>query len=105
MVYSESLPDAVKNLSMTINKLLLLMVKKHIVSTTDYCWLRGACYRGRKLEYLYKEVLPQKGVEGFEVFIEVLQDVERDMPKYRNHRDQLKFSFQAHLLKLLLPVQ
>ena len=97
MVYSESLQDAVDNLSTSINKLLLPMLKKHILSTTDYCWLRGACYRGKRSELLYKEILPQKGVKGLKAFVEVLQDVGRKMPKYQKHLDVLKFSLQAHL--------
>ena len=97
MVYSESLQDAVNNLSTSINKLLLPMLKKHILSTTDYCWLRGACYRGKRSELLYKEILPQKGVKGLKAFVEVLQDVGRKMPKYQKHLDVLKFSLQAHL--------
>ena len=36
MVYSESLQDAVINLSMNINKLLIPMLKEHIISTGDY---------------------------------------------------------------------
>ena len=99
MVYSESLPDAVINLSTSINKLLLPMLKKHILSTTDYCWLRGACYRGKKSELLYKEILPQKGVKGLKAFIEVLQDIGRKTPKYQKHLDVLKSNLQAHLPK------
>ena len=99
MVYSESLPDAVINLSMNINKLLLVMLKKHIVSTSDYCWLRGACYHGRKLEYLYKEILPQKGVKELKAFMEILQEVGRKTPKYHNHHDLLKSTLQTHLSK------
>ena len=99
MVYSESLQDAVINLSTSINKLLLPMLKKHILSTTDYCWLRGACYRGKRSELLYKEILPQKGVKGLKAFMEVLQDVGRKMPKYQKHLIELKSSLQAHLPK------
>ena len=99
MVYSESLPDAVINLSTSINKLLLPMLKKHILSTTDYCWLRGACYRGKKSELLYKEILPQKGVKGLKAFMKVLQDVGRKTPKYQKHLDVLKSNLQAHLPK------
>ena len=71
MVYSESLQDAVINLSMSINKLLMLMLKKHILSTTDYCWLRGVYYHGKNLECLYKEILPQKRLKGLKAFMEV----------------------------------
>ena len=99
MVYSESLPDAVFNLNKSINKLLIPMLKKHIVSTGEYCWLRGVYYPGKKLNYLYKEVLPQKGAKGLKAFLEVLQDVGRKVPKYQNHQDQLKSSLQAHLSK------
>ena len=97
MVYSESLQDAVINLSMNINKLLIPMFKKHIISTGDYCWLRGVYYHGKKLEYLYKEVLSQKGVKGLNAFMEVLQDIGRKMPKYQNHWDLLKSNLQAKL--------
>ena len=99
MVYSESLPDAVINLSMSINKLLVLILKEHIVSTSEYCWIKGVYYPGKKLEYLYKKVLPQKGIKGLKAFMEVLQDVGRKTRKYQNHRDLLKSSLQAHLSK------
>ena len=84
MVYSESLQDAVINLSMSINKLLIPMLKKHIFSTGKHCWLRGVYYHGKKLECLYKEILPQKGVKGLKAFMEVLQDVGRKTLKYQN---------------------
>ena len=100
MVYSESLPDAVINLSMNINKLLLLMLKKYILSTGEYCWVKGVYYPGKKLEYLYKDVLPQKGVKGLRAFMAVLQDVGKKMPKYKNHRDLLKSSLLTHLTKV-----
>ena len=96
MVYSESLPDAVINLSTSINKLLLPMLKKHILSTTDYCWLRGVCSHRMKSEFLYKEILPQKGAKGLKAFMKVLQDVGRKMPKCQKHLDVLKSNLQAH---------
>jgi len=99
IVYSESLSDAVINLSRNINKLLIPMLKKHIVSTSEYCWLRGLYYPGKKLEYLYKNVLPQKGVKGLRGFMEVLQDVGRKIPKYQKHRDLLECTLQAYLSK------
>ena len=99
MVYSESLQDAVINLSMSINKLLIPMLKKHIISTGDYCWLRGVYYHGKKLEYLYKEILPQKGVKGLKAFMEVLQNVGRKMPKYQNQWNLLRSNLQAYLSK------
>jgi len=99
MVYAESLPDAVINLSRSINKLLLPMLKKHLVFTSEYYWLRGVYYPGEKLEYLYKNVLPQKGVKGLRGFMEVLQDVGRKVPKYQNHQDLLRSSLQTHLSK------
>ena len=98
-VYSESLPDAAINLSTNINKLLLPMLKKHILSTTDYCWLRGACYCGKESELLYKEILPQKGAKGLKAFMVVLQGVGRKTPKYQKHLDVLKSHLQAHLSK------
>ena len=100
MVYSESLQDAVINLSMSINKLLIPMLKKHIISTGEYCWLRGVYYHGKKLEYLYKEILPQKGVKELKAFMAVLQDVGRKMPKYQNHWDLLKSNLQACFSKI-----
>ena len=99
MVYSESLPDAVINISTSINKLLLPMLKKHILSATDYYWLRGACYREMRSEFLYKEILPQKGVKGLKAFMEVLYDVGRKTPKHQKHLDVLKANLQAHLSK------
>ena len=99
MVYSESLPDAVINLSMGINNLLLLMLKQHILTPGEYCGVKGVYYPGKKLGYLYKEILPQKGVKGLKAFMEVLQDVGRKIPKYQNHQDLLKSSLQARLSK------
>ena len=99
MVYSKSLSDAVINLSTSINKLLLPMLKKHILSTTDYYWLRGACSNGMKSKFLYTEILPQKGAKGLKAFMEVLLDVGRKTPKYQKHLDVLKSSLQAHYAK------
>ena len=99
MVYSESLPDAVSNLSMSINKLLLPMLKKRLVTTMEYFWLRQIFCPGEKVKELYEVFLPQKGVKGLKGFMKVLQDVGRKMPKYQNHRDLLKSSLQAHLSK------
>ena len=102
MVFSESLQDAVINLSMRINKLLIPMLKKHIISTGEYCWLRGVYYHGirKKLEYLYKEIFPQKRVKELKVFMEVLQDVRRKIPKYQNQWDLLKSNLQACFSKI-----
>ena len=73
------------------------MLKKHIISTGDYCWLRGVYYPGKKLEYLYKEILPHKGVKELKAFMEVLQDVGRKMPKYQNQWALLNSNIQVHL--------
>ena len=97
MVYSESLPDAVINLSMSINKLLLPMLKKRLVTTMEYFWLRQIFCPGEKVQELYEVILPQKGVKGLKGFMEVLQDVGRKIPKYQNHRDLLKSTLQAHI--------
>ena len=97
MVYSESLPDAVINLSMSINKLLLPMLKKRLVTTMEYFWLRQIFCPGEKVQELYKVILPQKGVKGLKGFMEVLQDVGRKIPKYQNHQDLLKSTLQAHI--------
>ena len=99
MVYSESLPDAVNNLSMSINKLLLPMLKKRLVTSMEYFWLRQIFCPGEKVKELYEVLLPQKGVEGLKGFMEVLQDVGRKIPKYQNHRDLLKSCLKAHLSK------
>ena len=99
MVYSESLQDAVINLSMSINKLLIPMLKEHIISTGDYCWMKGIYYHGKKLECLYKEILPQKGVKGLKTYVEVLQDVGRKMPKYQNQWDLMRSDLQTHFAK------
>ena len=99
MVYSESLQDAVSNLSTSIDKLLLPMLKKRLVTTMEYFWLRQIFCPGEKVKELYEVFLPQKGVKGLKGFMEVLQDVGRKVPKYQNHRDLLKSSLQAHLSK------
>ena len=97
MIYSESLPDAVINLSMSINKLLLPMLKKRLVTAMEYFWLRQIFCPGEKVQELYEVFLPQKGVKGLKAFMEVLQDAGRKVPKYRNHHDLLKSTLQAHI--------
>lgn len=99
MVYSESLQDAVVNLSMNINKLLLPMLKKRLVSAMEYLWLRQIFCRGEKIKELYEVFLPQKGVEGLKAFMKVLQNMGRKIPKYQSHRDLLKSNLQTHLSK------
>ena len=99
MVYSESLPDAVINLSMTIDKLLIPMLKRRLVTTMEFFWLRQTFCPGEKVKELYEVFLPQKGVKGLKAFMEVLQDVGRKTPKYQNHRDLLKSTLQVQLSK------
>ena len=99
MVYSESLPDAVVNLSTNINKLLLPMLKKRLVTTMEYFWLREIFCPGEKVKELYEVFLPQKGVKGLKAFMEVLQDVGRKTPKYQKHHELLKSSLKAQFSK------
>ena len=99
MVYSESLPDAVINLGnrQSINKLLPLMLKKHLVSISEYYWLTEQTYDSERLTELYTVILPQKGVEALTGYMEVLQDIGRKIPKYQNHLDQLKSNLHSLL--------
>ena len=99
MVYSESLPDAVINLGnrQSVNKLLPLMLKKHLVSISEYYWLTEQTYDSERLTELYTVILPQKGVEGLTGYMEVLQDIGRKIPKYQNHSDQLKSNLHSLL--------
>ena len=84
---------------MSINKLLIPMLKKRLVTTMEYFWLCQTFCPGEKVQELYEVFLPQKGVKGLKAFMEVLQDVGRKIPKYQNHRDLLKSSLQVHLSK------
>ena len=98
-VYSESLLDAVINLSMSINKLLQPMLKKSLVTSTEYSWLCQIFSPEEKMNELYEIILPQKGVKGLKGFMEMLVDIGRKIPKYQNHWDMMKSNLQACLLK------
>ena len=99
MVYSESLPNAVETLGNTrsINKILPFMLKKHLISISEYYQLTEQLYDREKLTELYTVILPQKGAKGLEGYMEVLQEVGRKIPRYQKHLDQLK----TNLLSLL----
>ena len=99
IVYSESLPDAVINLSRSFNKLFIPMLNKRLITLMEYYWLREIFCPGEKIKELYEVFLPQKGVKGLKGFMEVLQDVGRKIPKYQKHRDLLECTLQAHLSK------
>jgi len=98
MVYSESLPDAVANISPTINKLLLPMFKEDLVSISEYFGLRqffhgGIFYHEEKVEDLYM-ILSQKGVESFKGFMKVLQDTARKLPSHQEHLNLMTSKMQ-----------
>ena len=98
MVYSESLSDAVVNLSPTINKLLLPMLKEDLVSISEYFGLRqffhgGIFYREEKVEDLYM-ILPQKGVEGLKGFMEVLHNTGKRIPSHQQHLNLMTSKLQ-----------
>ena len=99
MVYEQSLPDAVDNLGnpQSIDKLVPLMLKKHLVTVSEYYWLKGELYPREKLMELYTVILPQKGMKGLEGLMEVLQHLGRNKPKYQKHLDVLKFNLQVVL--------
>jgi len=102
MVYSESLPDAVVNLSPTINKLLLPVFKEDLVSISEYFGLRqfflgGIFYPEEKVEDLYM-ILPQKGVEGLKGFMTVLQDTGRRIPSHQQHLNLMTSKLQLTCL-------
>ena len=96
MVYEQSLPDAVENLGnlQSIDKLAPLMLKKHLVTISEYYWLKGELYPREKLIYLYTVILPQKGMKGLEGLMEVLQHLGRNKPKYQKHLDMLMSNLQ-----------
>ena len=100
MVYEQSLPDAVANLGnqQSIDKLVPFMLKKHLVSISEYYWLKGELYPREKMMELYTVILPQKGMKGLQGFMEVLQNVGRNKPKYHHHLDVLKSNLQDLLL-------
>jgi len=89
IVYSESLPDAVINLSRSVNKLLLPMLKKDLLDTSEYYWLRGVYYPGEKIEMLY-DILLKKGAKGLNVFLNLLQDTGKTIPRHLKHFNLMK---------------
>ena len=99
MVYEQSLPDAVANLGnpQSIDKLAPFMLKKHLVTVSEYYWLKGELYPREKLMYLYTIILPQKGMKGLEGLMEVLQHLGRNKPKYQKHLDVLVSNLQVVL--------
>ena len=99
MVYEQSLPDAVANLGnpQSINKLAPFMLKKHLVTVSEYYWLKGELYPREKLMYLYTVILPQKGMKGLEGLMEVLQRLRRNKLKYQKHLDMLMSNLQVVL--------
>ena len=90
VIYSESLPDAVVNLSRSINKLLLPMLKKQVIITSEYYWLREKQSPEEKIAILYKVILPQKGVKGLQDYMELLQDTGKNIPRHQKHVNLMK---------------
>jgi len=102
MVYSESLSDAVVNLSPTINKLLLPLFKEDLASISEYFGLRqffhgGIFYHEEKVEDVYV-ILSQKGVEGLKGFMEVLQNTGRRIPSHHQHLNLIASKLQLTCL-------
>ena len=89
-IYLELLPDAVVNLSRSINKLLLPMLKKQVITTSEYYWLREQQSPEEKIAILYKVILPQKGVKGLQDYMELLQDTGKNIPRHQKHVNLMK---------------
>jgi len=93
VIYLESLPDAVVNLCRSVNKLLLPMLKKQVITTSEYYWLREQQSPEEKIAVLYKVILPQKGVKGLQDFIKLLQDTGKNIPRHQKHVNLIKSKF------------
>jgi len=90
MVYSGSLPDAVINLARGVNKLLLPMLKKHIITISEFHWLTEKESPEEKITILYKVILPQKGVKGLQDYMNLLQDTGKNIPRHQKHVNLMK---------------
>jgi len=90
VAYLESLPDAVVNLSRSVNRLLLPMLKKQVITTSEYYWLREQHSPEEKIAILYKVILPQKGVKGLQDYMELLQDTGKNIPRHQKHVNLMK---------------
>ena len=73
------------------------MLKKQLITTSEYYWLTEQMYPQEKVAILYKTILPQKGVKGLQGYMKLLQDTGKKIPRYQKYLELMKSKLQLFL--------